>query len=99
MAIDKDKFKDYLVDAGQWQGGRCKDAVSTADGDIIAAAITMSTLAHLLYAATHKPLSRADIQVVIDAFMQTAGMVEEETRMGGSEFRRVTTTTETKDAT
>jgi hypothetical protein len=99
MAIDKEEFKDYLQFTGNWQGGRCKDAVSTADGDIIACAITISTLDYLLSSARAKRLSKHDIQIVIDAFMQKAGMVEETTPMGGNYFRRVTTTTETKDAT
>ncbi len=88
MAIDKIKFAQFLQEQGAWQGDRCKDAINTADGDIIAAAIAGSLLVQLQHAAGAKPLSSKDLQIVIDAFMASSKMEEREDRMGGYQFHR-----------
>lgn len=88
MKVDKEKLYLYLSEQGRWQAGRCKHARNSDDGDVIAAAITMSTFAHLRHAAAAKLLTAKDIDVMMDAFLAESNMVEVFELMGGSHFER-----------
>lgn len=88
MAVDKEKFRKYLQISGAWEGKRCKEARNSDDGDIIAAATTMSVLNYLHHAAQAKVLSHHDIKAFMDSFSATSGMVQVQGPMGETIFQR-----------
>ncbi len=89
MAVtDKAKFKAYLQDKAASQGKRCGAARNSDNGDIIAAAIAMSTLRHLHHAARAKVLSYHDLDVVLDAFLEGSEMKETFDAMGALIYQR-----------
>lgn len=86
MAIDKVKINESLTYTGSWQGGRCKD-IKGEDG-VIAAAICISLLNELKAVARAKPLTTQDLQIVLDALVMGADMVEVQNRPGGNTLER-----------
>lgn len=82
MAVDKVKLHQFLIDQGRVLGRRCESACNNTQGDIIAAAIAMNCMYYLMHAAEIKLLTSADIEVLMDAFADAAGIREELTPMG-----------------
>jgi hypothetical protein len=86
--IDLKKFQESLREQGQVQGDRCEDARNSPDGDVAAAAISISCLLNLRNMAEYKVLSAKDVQAFIDGFLDKAGVEEVEDRMGFISYRR-----------
>lgn len=89
MSVNRKSFESNLHFNGDWQGSRVKDVMSNPENaDIIAAAIGSSLLNNLIASAQAKPLYPKDLVIVLDAFMEAAGMVNVDQPMGGTVLQR-----------
>lgn len=93
MAIDKKAVAEYIATQSAWQGSRVPELMTHVEQlphrDIIAAAITASVLQELAYVASHKALTRGDIQAYQEGFLKAAGMTWENKPMGGDQIVRI----------
>jgi hypothetical protein len=89
MSVNRKSFESNLHFNGDWQGSRVKDVMSNPENaDIIAAAIGASLLNNLIASASAKPLYPKDLVLVLEAFMEAAGMVNVDMPMGGTQLQR-----------
>ncbi len=89
MSVNLNWFESNLRFNGDWQGHRVIDALNNpANADIIAAAIGASLLNNLIASASAKPLYPKDLVIVLEAFMEAAGMVNVDMPMGGTQLQR-----------
>lgn len=88
MAIERVKFEAYLAGQGAWQGSRCSGARQNKDGDVIAAAIALSVLKNLCFAASVQDLKEEDIEVYMNSFLEASGVQQAESTMGMTYYRR-----------
>jgi len=93
--IDLKLFQNGIENDFKRQGERLDDFARETDssGDPLDAAtmcgaIVVSCLVNLRAMSHHKLLSRHDIQVAIDAFMDAGRLESKETRMGSDYFSR-----------
>lgn len=87
MAVDKQKFNEFLVRQAQLQGRRISGVQRSENPNASACAISCSALQMLRHAAAAKPLSAKDIALFYDTFLEAAGMEEYETPMGAIAYR------------
>lgn len=89
MSVNRKSFESNLAFDGEWQGGRVIDVMANpANAGIIAAAIGASLLNNLIASASDKPLYPKDLVIVLEAFMEAAGMVNVDMPMGGTQLQR-----------
>ncbi len=89
MSANRKSFESNLAFNGEWQGHRVIDVMANpANAGIIAAAIGASLLNNLIASASDKPLYPKDLVIVLEAFMEAAGMVNVDMPMGGTQLQR-----------
>lgn len=89
MSANRKSFESNLHFNGDWQGHRVKDVMSNPENaDIIAAAIGSSLLNNLIASAQAKLISPKDLGIVLEAFLDAAGMVNVDQPMGGTQLQR-----------
>lgn len=89
--LDIDKFRASLKDAAHSCGimlNEDNQDTGKLPWEICAAAVSVSLLVTLRNHATHKALSQADLQDVLDQFMESAKVEEHEGPMGQIYYRR-----------